>query len=123
MTQHGSKSTTAGRREFVSGLVACCAIVVAGPARDANGLVGAIRQLLSEHAPYDTAVSLAREIVFGNSDRPMSFRRWSDAELVYRIRSNVESDYRCGRIVSHGSWRIAATEAKALVLMRRLKLP
>ena len=84
-----------------------------------RNLLARIRWLL-EYPPQDggTEVALAQQIVFGDTLHDATHGRWSDARLARTIRANILADYGASRIVTQNCWRISATEAHALELMR-----
>ncbi|HVY80272.1 MAG TPA: hypothetical protein VG994_04760 [Steroidobacteraceae bacterium] len=111
------------RREVLRYALAGGVVAMAGTGLASRAFLPEIRRILAESADTTSAVrALARAVVFGPRAVPVAIDRWSNARLRHRIRSNILADYRQGRIVAVASWRISATEADALELMRRLEL-
>ncbi|HEU4625009.1 MAG TPA: hypothetical protein VG994_11810 [Steroidobacteraceae bacterium] len=111
------------RREILRYALAGGVVAMAGTGLASRAFLPEIRRILGDSAEDTSALrSLAQAVVFGPRAVPVSIDRWSNARLSHRIRANILADYRQGRIVAVASWRISATEADALELMRRLQL-
>jgi hypothetical protein len=111
------------RREILLYALAGGAVAATGIGAANRGLLAHLRGILAGSPDGTSALhTLARAVVFSDIHPSEAIDRWSYARLRLRIRDNIGADYRRGRIVAVGSWRISATEADALELMRQLRL-